>query len=96
MGLRQRIWASKVRRRLLYLLGKKCARCGKKRKLVFDCIEPMGYKHHRQERSARMSFYTKQFWKGNLQVLCKSCNDLKAQEDILAHKEKTKETFEPF
>lgn len=80
MGQRQKLWAKKKRLELRRLLGLRCQHCGSKdyRKLEFDCIKPMGKRHHRQmDWSARMSFYRRMYREGNLQLLCGKCNSRK-------------------
>lgn len=63
---------------MIRLLGAKCVWCSAVDNLSFDCIIPQGSRHHRSmEWSARMSFYRGQLDKGNLQVLCVSCNSKK-------------------
>ena len=81
MGLRQRRWAWKQTQRLRVLLGGKCAKCRKTKKLTFDCKEPRGDYHHKMEWSWRMSFYRAQHREGNLQLLCHNCNSQKSQQD---------------
>lgn len=78
MGKRQKDWARRKREDLLDVLGRKCARCGSKQNLTFDVITPgRDTKHRGMDTSARMSFYRWQFSIGNLQVLCKGCNNAK-------------------
>lgn len=74
MAARQREWAKKASRKLRQQLGKCCAWCGETVSLQFDCIKPMGPRHHKMEWSWRISFYRAQYVKGNLQLLCDSCN----------------------
>jgi 5-methylcytosine-specific restriction endonuclease McrA len=82
VGLKQRNWARKVRALLVQALGGVCIRCGskggKKNGLELDCIAPRGDRHHRQEWSARMSFYRHEFKLNNLQLLCKKCHGKKS------------------
>lgn len=56
------------------ILGNKCALCGATAPLTFDCIVPMGHKHHVMSTVARVKFYEEQMRKGNLQLLCFTCN----------------------
>ena len=74
MAARQKDWAKRERARLLELLGARCRHCGATADLSFDCIRPMGYRHHALDTSARMSFYRAMHRIGNLQVLCVECN----------------------
>lgn len=67
-------WARKQRKLLMRVLGNKCAACGCRKDLTFDCIDPQGDRHHRFDTSQRMSFYRAQFRAFNLQILCESCN----------------------
>jgi len=77
MSRRQKEWARRARTELLNALGAACAICGTTQSLTFDCIRPQGHKHHTLDTSARMSFYRQQANGGNLQVLCRSCNERK-------------------
>lgn len=74
---RQCEWAAKERERIMQILGKRCRRCGVDFCLTFDCIKPTGDGHHRLSSVARMTYYREQFRRGNLQVLCSSCNSKK-------------------
>jgi len=74
MGLRQRRWAHKARKRLLKLLGDRCNECHSEENLELDCIIPLGDAHHKMEFSWRTSFYRRQWKQGNLQLLCQTCN----------------------
>ena len=77
MGLRQREWAERETLRLRVILGNKCAQCGSKHKLEFDCKIPKGHKHHKIEWSWRICFYRQEHSRGNLQLLCSVCNSAK-------------------
>jgi len=83
MGIRQRLWAKTVKRRLLLDLGARCARCPATATLEFDCIEPRGHTHHALGYADRMAFYLRQFRSGNLQLLCNRCHRIKTAEDVL-------------
>jgi hypothetical protein len=78
MARRHKLWAAATRQRMTMILGGQCACCGSAEKLTFDCIEPMGHDHHRKNAPERISFYRKQMRAGNVQLLCESCNGLKA------------------
>lgn len=67
-------WAQRKRRELMFILGDKCAHCGTKESLTFDCIRPVNQGHHRMSSAARMTFYTRQARAGNIQILCHACN----------------------
>lgn len=86
MGKLQKAWARRARAKLLTELGAKCAHCGEREALGFDCISPRGDRHHKMDTSARMSFYRGEHRLGNLQVLCSECNRRKGDysEDELA------------
>jgi hypothetical protein len=58
-------------------LGGKCCDCGATDNLEFDCLRPMGRRHHGMDTSARMCFYRKQFRAGNIKLRCSRCNSLK-------------------
>ena len=93
MGLRQRQWARRKRRMWTEIFGGVCAHCGhdgmtksgrpsKKNYLTFDIKDPTlinghGDDHHKKGMSERMCFYHKQIALGNVQLLCKNCNDKK-------------------
>lgn len=59
------------------ILGGKCALCGSKESLTFDCRVPAGGAHHKLSTDQRMCFYRQQFRFGNLQILCHACNSKK-------------------
>ena len=80
MGKAQKEWARRKRRELVAVLGGVCAWCGTAEQLEFDCIRPMGDRHHKYDTSHRMSFYRRQHAAGNLQLLCCSCNGRKGGE----------------
>lgn len=71
MASRQVEWAHRAAQELRALLGNKCAKCGSKRELEFDCIKPMGHRHHRIGLTWRVSFYRQQYREANIQLLCK-------------------------
>lgn len=82
MGLRQKAWAREASTRLRVQLGNACAKCGRSDlPLEFDCIRPMGHKHHRFDHSWRLSFYRSQHAAGNLQLLCFDCHQLKTADE---------------
>lgn len=85
MGLRQREWAYRTVQRMKLTLGYRCAVCGTRRHLEFDCIVPQGDRHHKIEWSWRISFYREQLRKGNLQLLCKHHNAIKSALDKLSY-----------
>ena len=58
-------------------MGGKCAHCGSKIDLTFDCIKPMGHDHHGWSTDKRMTFYRQQARLCNLQILCAHCNSRK-------------------
>jgi 5-methylcytosine-specific restriction endonuclease McrA len=71
---RQSKWAQRKRAEVTFILGGKCAHCGTKESLTFDCIRPVNAGHHKMSSSARMTFYVREMRKGNLQILCHACN----------------------
>lgn len=81
MSKRHKAWARAQRAILLEQLGGKCVECGTTENLTFDCIEPQGDRHHKLDTSARMSFYRRQLWLNNLQVLCQKHNSKKAARE---------------
>jgi hypothetical protein len=74
---RQVRWARKKRDLILSVLGGKCVFCGITTNLTFDCIRATGDRHHRLSSVARVTYYVEQMRRGNLQVLCHSCNSKK-------------------
>jgi hypothetical protein len=74
----QHIWAQKERARIKTALGNTCTACGETDKLEFDCLEPRGNLHHGLGQIQRTCYYRRQMQQGNLQLLCKWCNALKA------------------
>jgi hypothetical protein len=57
--------------------------CGTSEALTFDCIVPQGDSHHRGSTDQRICFYRSEMRLGNVQLLCLSCNCLKA--DLSQH-----------
>lgn len=82
MGKRQRSWAKAWKHRLRLILGMKCACCGAREQLEFDCIKARSNGHARREQSQRVIFYREQWRMGNLQLLCKRCNLIKGDSDL--------------
>lgn len=81
MAKRQRVWAAEKRDELFSSLGKLCAKCGSTEQLEFDVIVPIDSgRHHDFEWSWRISFYRREFDRGNLQVLCSKCNSRKQNQ----------------
>lgn len=76
------IWAKNARFALLFKLGGCCAKCSSTKELEFDCIIPQGHVHHRLGTAKRMTFYRRQHAAGNLQILCRRCNNKKAVLDV--------------
>lgn len=86
MGQRQKDWARRKRDELFIIIGRQCARCPSTTDLEFDVIIPVGNDDHHRRYSwdQRMTFYWRQYEDDNLQVLCKSCNAIKGNnEDLL-------------
>lgn len=97
MAKRHKERARRMRDLLIQLLGGHCklthtGNCDGS--LEFDCIEPRGDDHHRGSTDQRMSFYWKEWKKGNIQLLCQYHNALKSRRD--ARKLAKKEENEPF
>ena len=63
-------------------MGGKCSKCGRKRRLSFDCKVPQNDGHARKMSSAkRIRYYWNHFRAGNLDLLCIYCNSSKATRD---------------
>lgn len=71
MAKRHKARAKRKREELRELLGNFCADgfCPNT-DLEFDCIKPMGDKHHKFDSCRRNTFYWRQYKVGNLQLLC--------------------------
>jgi hypothetical protein len=81
-------------------MGNKCACCGATQGLEFDVIRPTGQHHARLEYSVRTSYYLHQFRQGNLQILCKPHNVIKAARlislsDLLREGDKSNNSTTP-
>jgi hypothetical protein len=74
-------WARISRANLREVLGGKCSICMSESDLEFDCIKPMGDKHHKMASHARVTFYRRQHLANNLQLLCKWCHARKTAAD---------------
>lgn len=85
MARRHKIWARKVRRLWLEILGHRCNWPGCTEtdadKLTFDCIIPQGDTHHRWSTDQRMTFYIRQALAGNIQLLCERHNSMKKNKE---------------
>src|SRR5712691_833417 len=90
MSQRQKVWARKARLKLVSELGGCCKSCQSEEELQFDCIVPQGPLHHRFEPSHLICFYRKESRKGNLQILCASCHEIKTTEENRKLNEATK------
>ncbi len=79
MGTQQNIRARSARERMMGMVGGAfCRHCGGREDLTFDCIEPKGDMHGRgKSPSDRMDYYWKEYLRGNVQVLCRTCNSRK-------------------
>jgi len=63
-------------------MGGKCSKCGRKRRLSFDCKVPQNDGHAKKMSSAkRIRYYWMHFNAGNLDLLCIYCNSSKATAD---------------
>ena len=78
MARRHKLWAAATRARMVCILGSRCAACASTEELTFDCWAPAGDRHHRLSAPERITFYRKQMRAGNVQILCQTCNSLKA------------------
>ncbi len=87
-------WARNARFQLMFQLGGACCHCQSEDELEFDCKIPQGDEHHKMDTSARMSFYRRQHKEGNLQILCRRCNNKKSVSDLAYLREKAEN--EPF
>jgi len=80
---RRRFLRRALRRQLMHLLGGPvCAHCGSTSDLCFDLIKPaLDDKHHRFNGYDRVKFYFREHSRGNVQVLCDTCNSRKGQAE---------------
>lgn len=67
----------KIRKHFIKLLGGECAFCHTKEDLQFDHISPCKTWMSKMSRSKREWHWFDEYTKGNLQLLCKSCNNIK-------------------
>lgn len=78
MSKRSKLWAVRARWDLVLTLGGRCANCGTKgtpkNGLELDHIKPGRWEAHTIGSDQRIKVYRSELKKGNLQVLCKSCN----------------------
>jgi 5-methylcytosine-specific restriction endonuclease McrA len=74
---RQVAWAQATREKLIRILGGRCKRCGLDTNLTFDCIVPTGGAHHKLSSVGRVTYYKREMARGNVQLLCHSCNSKK-------------------
>lgn len=72
---------------LLEVLGAKCAKCPTVVDLQFDCITPCGSAHHGMGMYDRMIFYVLQNRIDNLQLLCRTCHQIKSAQDKFNRRE---------
>ena len=72
-------------------LGERCARCSLPFDLEFDCIQPNGPAHHGKSFCDRIRFYVREHQRGNLQLLCVKCHQLKSVQDKFNLKEAVKD-----
>ena len=82
MSKRMAEWGRRERARLVRVFGERCNACGSTRDLEFDCIKPMGHRHHTLNQASRICFYRKQMRGGNLQLLCHECNERKGGKSM--------------
>ena len=75
-----------LRQALKKELGGKCSRCKSTMGLEFDCILPAGAEHHGLGSAARIRFYRGEHAKGNLQLLCARCHNVKTQNERAGRK----------
>lgn len=76
MPCRQTIYAQKVRRELIRLMGGCCAICGLDDADDFEFDHPFGrdWEPNAKSYSARMAQYRREFHAGLLRLLCTGCN----------------------
>ncbi len=73
----------KIRKHFIKLLGGKCAYCQTKENLEFDHIIPCLSDMSKMSRSKREWHWFDEYSKGNLQLLCASCNNIKNDSNII-------------
>lgn len=76
------LWAQAEKEKLRLILGGRCVLCGSVSGLTFDCISPRGHAHHKLGSVARVAFYKEEMRRGNLQLLCGSCNSKKQDKPM--------------
>ncbi len=83
MAKRHKQAARRKRNWLRSIFGGECLRCGHPRNLTFDVIKPVDNgEHWKLDSERRMSFYMREFWRNNIQLLCVSCNSNKGRQVI--------------
>jgi 5-methylcytosine-specific restriction endonuclease McrA len=76
-----------IRIRLLFtkILGGKCRYCGSNINLEFDHIYPSKVSMSNMSRSKREWHWFDEYIKGNIQLLCKKCNNKKQDSCPIYH-----------
>lgn len=67
-------WLARWRAYITHALGGKCTNCGRSDQLEFDHITPSTVDLHALNQSQRRHHYEEELCRGNLQLLCRSCN----------------------
>jgi len=83
---RQAVYYHFTRATIFFALGRFCNYCRSKKELEFDIIIPQGDPggHHcKMSSTSRTAFYKREFYRGNLQILCSKCNSGKNDDVYL-------------
>ncbi len=83
---RQAVYYHFTRQIIFFALGRFCNYCGSVKDLEFDVIIPQGDPsghHSKMSSTSRAAFYKREFYRGNLQILCSKCNSGKNNETFL-------------
>jgi len=74
-----------IREHFIKLLGGECVFCHTKDNLEFDHITPCLTDMSKMSRSKREWHWFEEYNKGNLQLLCSSCNNIKNDSYPIYH-----------
>jgi hypothetical protein len=74
MGNKSNQWAARSRARLIAALGGRCQRCREIADLTVDVLRASDTRHHGMSPAQRVSYYWREYRRGNLRILCAGCH----------------------